>query len=219
MKVYIAGPMRGRPLFNFPAFDEAEQLLLEMGWEVYNPARADRELDGFDPTTGANMLAIEQYARRDYEAILTCQAIAMLPGWRDSDGATKEYAVATGLNLAVLDATTGQFLVETGDPRYLRLLHEMEALHRAKAAGYSGIGAKDTWANFREAQRWGITPLKGCLVRMGDKYRRLQNLITNPANEQVGEAVTDTLNDLAAYALIARCLLEEEQEATNAGTA
>ena len=99
----------------------------------------------------------------------------------------------------------------SASPRYLALLDKMADLHRAKAAGYSG--EKDTWANFREAEAWGITPLAGCLVRMGDKYRRVQNLIRNPANEQVGEALTDTLMDLAAYALIAICLIEEEEGA------
>lgn len=95
----------------------------------------------------------------------------------------------------------------SASPRYLALLDEMAALHQAKAAGYSGD--KDTWANFREAEAWGVSPLQGCLVRMGDKYRRCQNLLANPSNEQVGEALTDTLMDLSAYALIAICLIEE----------
>lgn len=84
----------------------------------------------------------------------------------------------------------------------------MADLHRRKAAGY-GTADGDTWANFREAERWGISALQGCLVRMGDKYRRAQNIIRDPLTEQVGEAARDTLMDLAAYALIAVCLMEE----------
>ena len=94
------------------------------------------------------------------------------------------------------------------DPRYLALLDQMRALHEAKAAGYAGQ-ATDTWTNFREAERWGVSALDGCLVRMGDKYRRAQNVYTNPANEQVGEALRETLVDLAAYAMIAVCLMDE----------
>lgn len=94
-------------------------------------------------------------------------------------------------------------------PDYLKMLEDMADLHRRKAAGYSGD--KDTWANFREAIDWGTTPLQGCLIRMGDKYRRAQNLVRNPANDQVGEPIKDTLQDLAAYALIAICLLNEEE--------
>ena len=102
----------------------------------------------------------------------------------------------------------------SASPYYLGLLERMAALHRAKAAGYSGEG--ETWGNFREAEQWGATPLLGCLIRMGDKYRRVQNLTRDPANEQVGEAVTDTLMDLASYALIAICLLNERAELLNA---
>ena len=93
------------------------------------------------------------------------------------------------------------------------LLDEVRTIHENKAAGYSGSDQPDTWANFREATAWGLTPLQGCLVRMGDKYRRIQNLRRNPDNDRVGESIRDTLMDLANYALIAICLLEEEQKA------
>lgn len=101
----------------------------------------------------------------------------------------------------------------TASPRYLELLERMKALHVGKSAGYSGEDNPDTWANFREARNWGITDLDGCLVRLGDKYKRLQNLHLNPANDQVGEAFPETAMDLAAYALIAICLHEEQDEA------
>lgn len=101
-------------------------------------------------------------------------------------------------------------MIEPGNPRFLELLDEVRKVHIGKAAGYSGSENPDTWDNFREATRWGVTPLEGCLVRMGDKYRRVQNLRRNPANDQVGEPIKETLMDLANYALIAVCLLEEE---------
>lgn len=97
-----------------------------------------------------------------------------------------------------------------GNKRFLDLLEEVRATHVAKAAGYSGSETSDTWTNFREAEAWGSTPLQGCLIRMGDKYRRVQNLRRNPLNDQVGESIKDTLMDLANYALIAVCLYEEE---------
>jgi hypothetical protein len=201
--------MRGLPLYNFPAFDAAELLLTGQGWEVYNPARVDRELDGFDPKNGEGILTIEEYMRRDFVAILDVQAIAMLPGWRRSEGARREHSFATALGIEVLDATTGSPLLEAGDPAYLALLAGMEEMHRAKAAGYSGLGAVDTWANFREAEKWGVSPFKGCMVRLGDKYRRVQNLVKDPANDKVGESILDTLQDMAAYSLIGICLLKE----------
>lgn len=94
-------------------------------------------------------------------------------------------------------------------PAYLALLDQMRDLHIRKSAGYAGQSA-DTWANFREAEGWGVTPFLGCMVRMGDKFIRAQNLVHNPANDQVNEPLRDTLLDLAAYALIGVCLLEDE---------
>lgn len=97
--------------------------------------------------------------------------------------------------------------------RYLKLLEDMKALHVRKNAGYAGEDNPDPWANFRMAEGWGVTSFKGCMIRMSDKYIRVQNLVRNPLNEQVGENIKDTLMDLAAYALIGICLLEEEQNA------
>jgi hypothetical protein len=88
------------------------------------------------------------------------------------------------------------------------LLEKMRDLHIAKNAGYAGDSV-DPWANFRMSEAFGVPAFKGCLIRMSDKYIRVTNLIKNPANEQVGENIKDTLFDLAAYALIAVCLMEE----------
>lgn len=104
-------------------------------------------------------------------------------------------------------------LSKLGNPRFIELVESVLDTHRRKAAGYSGSDNPDTWSNFREATAWGLTPLEGCLVRMGDKYRRVQNLRRNAANDQVGESIKDTLLDLANYAIIAVCLMEEEEAA------
>lgn len=94
--------------------------------------------------------------------------------------------------------------------RYLDLLDSMKDLHVRKNAGYTGDNP-DPWANFRMAEAFGVTALQGCLVRMSDKYIRVSNLMKNPDFDQVGENVKDTLFDLAAYALIAVCLIEEQE--------
>jgi len=98
-----------------------------------------------------------------------------------------------------------------GNKRYLDLLDSMKELHVKKNAGYAGMDAKDSWANFRMSESFGVSAFKGCLVRMSDKYIRVTNLVKNPANDQVGEDIKDTLFDLAAYALISICLLEETE--------
>ena len=93
---------------------------------------------------------------------------------------------------------------------YLALLDEMKNMHKTKNAGYSGIG-DDSWANFRNAELFGVSPFNGCMVRMSDKYTRIANLVQNPKLDEVGESITDTLLDLASYALIGICLYREEE--------
>lgn len=96
------------------------------------------------------------------------------------------------------------------DNTYLKLLDEMREMHIAKSAGYGK--ADDPWANFRLSRHFGVSPFIGCLIRMGDKFTRVQNLSTNPSLDKVGERITDTLLDLASYALIAICLWREKDE-------
>lgn len=98
----------------------------------------------------------------------------------------------------------------TGDPTYLAELDRARQLHIDKAAGYTGDNP-DAWSNFREAENWGSTALDGCFIRMGDKYKRAQNVYRNASHDKVGESLIDTLRDLAAYAQIAVCLILEEQ--------
>ena len=81
-------------------------------------------------------------------------------------------------------------------------------MHLDKNAGYGS--AADAWSNFRSSERWGVPAYIGCLIRMSDKYQRMQNLIADPSNDKVGESIIDTAMDLAAYALIFICLWQEE---------
>ena len=86
MKIYIAGPMRGKEWFNFPDFDWAKECLMRAGWEVISPADLDREI-GFDvkslpPDTDWNDITkigfdLRAAAQRDVAAICKCDAIFM----------------------------------------------------------------------------------------------------------------------------------------------
>lgn len=103
MKTYLAGPMTGLPLFNFPAFDAAAELLTQRGHDVINPAQLDRDV-GFDPsqTESVSKEFLRDALRRDLSALCDADAIAMLPGWENSGGARIEWQLATHLGLDVI---------------------------------------------------------------------------------------------------------------------
>jgi len=102
MKIYLAGPMRHIPYYNFPAFDRVAEKLREEGHEVVSPADMDRET-GFDAMNlpedsdwGAipDHFSLEKCIDRDLEKVKWCDAIYILPGWKNSTGALAEYHVA-----------------------------------------------------------------------------------------------------------------------------
>lgn len=85
----------------------------------------------------------------------------------------------------------------------------MEDLHRRKNAGYVG-SSLDPWANFRKCTKFGISVSDGIITRMCDKYSRYTALTENPAHDMVNESINDTLIDLAAYAIILTCIMDEK---------
>ena len=114
MKLYLAGPMRGIPLFNFPAFHEAAKTLRALGHEVFNPAERDNEHHGTDISAG-NLTGDENQAAAQHgfnlrEALAAdldyvcrhAEGIALLPGWEKSKGAKAEYATANALGLYII---------------------------------------------------------------------------------------------------------------------
>lgn len=110
-KVYIAGPMRGIKDFNFPAFHAAEEQLVLMGYETFNPARRDETYHGaeyFRSETGnetdikAPGFTIREALAADSKYICeNADMVVLLPGWENSKGAIAEVALARAMNLEV----------------------------------------------------------------------------------------------------------------------
>ena len=99
--IYVAGPMRGYELFNFPAFDAASAVLRAQGWEVFSPAEHDRS-SGFDPSIAdmdAQNFDVTQAFRWDIETLLHVYTVYFLRGWEASQGANTEHAIAVSLGL------------------------------------------------------------------------------------------------------------------------
>jgi len=94
-RVYVAGPMTGIKDFNYPAFHAAAAKWKKAGWRVINPA------DDPDTTKPRPF-----YMRRDILNLCACQAIAFLPGWKNSRGALMEYIVGFEMGLDLYAADT-----------------------------------------------------------------------------------------------------------------
>lgn len=108
-KIYVAGPMRGVPQFNFPAFINAAKVLRAKGYEVFSPAERDlhagfdyRDTTGSDEDMRRQNFSLREALGDDLEWISQhADAVALLPGWERSTGANAEVATAKALGLAV----------------------------------------------------------------------------------------------------------------------
>lgn len=102
MKIYLAGPMRGVELFNFPAFMKAAMSLREQGHVVINPAERDIAI-GFNPAEemdsehNAKVFKLGEAFEWDFDQIKRSDAIVLLPNWRSSKGVQAELVLAMAM--------------------------------------------------------------------------------------------------------------------------
>lgn len=95
--IYIAGPMRGMPDMNKPAFSAAQEWLESLGWQPINPAHFDYVF-GENPTGKI----LDAVCDAELAAIPHLDAIYLLRGWERSEGARAELAVALANKLIVM---------------------------------------------------------------------------------------------------------------------
>lgn len=103
-RIYVAGPMSGIKDLNFPAFHAETARLRSLGYEVVNPAEinTDTVLDFNDKLMFASHWV--RCMRKDIAQLVTCDAVALLPGWETSKGATIEQRLASDLHMFVVVA-------------------------------------------------------------------------------------------------------------------
>ncbi|MCL6548991.1 MAG: DUF4406 domain-containing protein [Alicyclobacillus sp.] len=94
--------MTGLPAYNRAAFREAAERLRAQGYTVASPA----ELPGDDDDPW------HVWMRRALGLLLGCDAVAFLPGWKESRGARLEHQVAVALGMP-------RFLYDAGALRSL----------------------------------------------------------------------------------------------------
>lgn len=113
MSIYLAGPMSGRPKFNYPAFDTAASKLRASGVDIVSPAEMDDEetravamasttgrLSEFANKTGESW---GDFLSRDVKLIADSdiEGICLLPEWDQSKGARLEAFVCMSLDYPV----------------------------------------------------------------------------------------------------------------------
>ena len=93
------------------------------------------------------------------------------------------------------------------DDTALDILCNMQAVYEAKDNDYSATGRP--MGNLRKCEDAGIDAWRGCLVRIGDKMSRLENFLKEKEYLVISEKAEDTVIDLANYAILMSCLIEE----------
>lgn len=94
-RIYLSGPMTGLPDYNYPAFNAEADRLRAPGYLVENPAENPLPADA--PWHLCMRDAIRQ--------MLTCDAVALMPGWQVSRGANVEVELAMHLQMKVVKAS------------------------------------------------------------------------------------------------------------------
>ena len=103
MRVYISGPITGIPDGNKQSFLLAAVILRECGHDPVNPHELGH----------AEGDAWETCMRRDIAALMTCNALAFLPGSMESVGAQIEIQTASSVKIPTYDITN--FISEMRD--------------------------------------------------------------------------------------------------------
>ena len=93
-KVYIAGKVTGEPKHACALkFAMAEKALVKKGFEVVNPLNVVG-----DPSTPWHLAM-----RKCIAALMTCDAIHLLPDWQESNGASIEKDLAVMVKLQFIE--------------------------------------------------------------------------------------------------------------------
>lgn len=107
MKVYIAGPINGKPDGNRAAFKDMAERIRANGWVPVNPWDIPAVHEG--PCIGGEVDHSENdhqygcYLRSDIVELMQCDAICFLDGWEQSKGASTEAHVARSIGLKVVE--------------------------------------------------------------------------------------------------------------------
>ena len=91
------------------------------------------------------------------------------------------------------------------NPAFSELIEEIKRLHESKNSDYARDD--DPLSNLRKCEAMGVPAFKGVLVRLTDKWSRIEQLASGKTPKH--ESLRDSLIDNAVYSLLAILLLDE----------
>ena len=89
-------------------------------------------------------------------------------------------------------------------------LDELKMLHDAKNHDYAT--AENPYKNLEGVERIGIEAWRGIVIRLMDKFERVEQYCTNGELAIKSEGMEDTFKDIAVYSTLAMILFRKEQE-------
>jgi hypothetical protein len=184
--LYLAGPMRGFPLYNFGEFARGAKALRSMGYLVESPAEYDlakglNPAEPLDSETNAKVFDINAVLKEDFEIILEkCSGLAMLPGWRKSSGACAEVVVAYYSGKMIWELIWAD---ETKTAFSLVRLTQVPQIRFEDGAEYTG----DQHPEAKRGENWGPSDAD---LHVADRIDELQAIGD-------GETAQETLQRLA----------------------
>ena len=89
-------------------------------------------------------------------------------------------------------------------------LDELKMLHDAKNHDYAT--AENPYKNLEGVSRIGIEPWRGIVIRLMEKFGRVEQYCTNGELVIKSEGLEDTFKDIAVYSTLAMILFRKDQE-------
>ncbi len=102
MRIYLSGPMTGRPDYNFPLFNKIAEELRQRHHEVLNPAE-------LHPDVVPGTWKWTEYLKSDIKAMMDYDTLVLLPEWDTSRGARVELNLADVLEYHVFEVDPETF--------------------------------------------------------------------------------------------------------------
>ena len=89
-------------------------------------------------------------------------------------------------------------------------LDELKMLHDAKNHDYAT--AENPYKNLEGVERIGIEAWRGIVIRLMDKFERVEQYCTNGELAIKSEGMEDTFKDIAVYSTLAMILFRKQQD-------